>query len=95
MSRNLFCTGKYEVPMQIPTHLSFMIWSNNDGGPEGVLFRLEQYFRMLHQEEFYRNKNNRKEQDLCDEWLARRLEETAKARKLLKKNPKAIMFGVM
>ena len=95
MSMNLICFGKYEVPVQIPTYLSYMIWSNNDGGPEGVLFRLEQYFRMLHQEDFNRARHDKDEQDRIDSWLKDRIAETASARKLAKKNPKALRFGVL
>lgn len=44
MSMNLHCTN-FELP-QIPTYMSYLIYSNGDGGNKGVAYRLEQYIRM-------------------------------------------------
>lgn len=94
MSRNLFCMGKYEVPVQIPTYISYMIWSNNDGGAEGVLFRLEQYFRHEAQIDFNKTRNEKDQADIRER-LDGHLADIAKARREVKKNPRALKFGVL
>ena len=47
MSMNLNCRNKKtqkEVSLyQTPTYMSYMIYSNGDGGNKGILYRYEQY----------------------------------------------------
>lgn len=48
MSMNLNCTGtnKTEIPLwQTPTAISYMCYSNNDGGWKGVLYRYTEWVK--------------------------------------------------
>ena len=60
MSMNLHC-NKYPI-MQLPTYISYLIYSDNDGGTGGVLYRYEMYVRHLYQDTFNKLAGNEKRQ---------------------------------
>lgn len=55
MSMNLYC-NKIEL-IQIPTFYSHLIYSNEDGGNNGILYRYEMYINILRRNEINNFRN--------------------------------------
>lgn len=99
MGMHLQCHGgKYTVHRQIATYDSLMIYSNNDGGPQGVLYRLEQYLRRERQDELnhlsFKGKSGSDEYRWAKEYWDGCISEVKDARMDAYKHPERYEFFV-
>lgn len=79
MSMNLHC-NKYPI-MQLPTYISYLIYSNNDGGSSGVVYRYEMYMRHLYQNAFNKLAGNEQGQKNVEDMYEQILKDIEKMNK--------------
>ena len=67
---NLESKGFYEVPIQISTYPSYIIYSDNDGGELSVMKRLKLYFEWKMQDQLnkHTNSNDPIRKDIKEYW---------------------------